>query len=329
MIGHAFKTLLSYLRAPARRTAEEFGDAIEEEIAFHVAERTREYVAQGLPEDEAKRQALARFGDASRVAAECHTASISGLVVWHRFHLAATAALTVAVALLWFKAFGPSHDGRLSLSQLPPGIASMLDNDWTGDIAGRILDERQQPLADAHVLVVVKTWPDGSYFQRAYSAVSDIDGRFRIDDVHPVNERFEVQIAAIAENRVLKSSYHSRTLGTLEPVVLELPPSSAFMLQVESNTGAALSGIEVLPHRRIETSGARHLVYFDSAQALRRQTDGAGRVLLSYFQPGEKGTVLIRTSPEDWESRDFTVPRAGETVTIHVTLKTENEAEET
>lgn len=328
MIGQQFKTFLEYLRSPARRTADEFGEAIEEELAFHIAERTREHVAEGVPEDEAKRLALQRFGDASRVAAECHAASIGGLVLWHRLHLVMTAALTVAVAILAFQGLGLRNETWMKLTQLPPGIASMLDNDWTGDVTGRILDERQRPIANANVMVVVKTWPDQSYFQRAYAAISNADGRFHIDNVHPVNERYEVQIAAVADRRALTSSYHSQSAGELEPIVLELRRSSGVVLQVESPQGTTLAGVEVLPQGRVDADGSRHLVYFDSAQSLVRRTDIACRVELPFFNPGDNAQVLVRTSGEEWEPRDIIVPPAGEVVTIRVLKNPKVQSEE-
>lgn len=328
MIGSMLKTLLRYLHSPPARSAEEFGDAIEQELAFHIAERIREYMAEGLSEQDAKRAALMRFGDASRVAAECHAAAVGGLALWHRLHLAMTAALAIAVGVLWFTSRRSGEDPLALASQLPPGIASMLDNDWTGDITGQILDEHEQPIDNASVLVVVKTWPDQSYFQRAYTAITDAQGRFLIEDVHPVNERYAVQIAAVAENRVLKSSYHRRRTGRLEPVVFKLPPSSGFALQVEAQRGGTLTGVEVLPHSRVEVGGTEHLVYFDSAQSLVRRTDGEGRVELPYFQPGDTATVLLRIHEGDWESRDIIVPAAGEAATIRASLGDEDDFEE-
>lgn len=328
MIGHTRKTLLRYLRTPAARSAEEFGDAIEKEIAFHIVERTRQYMADGMSEEDASRAALTRFGDASRVAAECHAAAVGGLAVWHRLHLTMTAVLAIAVGVLWLTSRRPSEGPLTVTSQLPPGIASLLDNDWTGDITGQILDEHARPIDGAHVLVVVKTWPDQSYFQRAYTAITDADGRFLIEDVHPVNERYAVQIAAVAENRVLKSSYYRRSVGTLEPVVFELPPSSGFALQVEAEQGGTLAGVEVLLHGRVEAVGTEHLVYFDSAQSLVKRTNVDGRVELPYFQPGDTANVLLRTSQGDWERRDIIVPAAGKVVTIRVSMEDEHPSEE-
>ena len=322
----AIKTLLQYLHTPAARSAEEFGDAIQQEIAFHIAERAQSYQAEGMSAEAATRAAHQKFGDASRVAAECHRAAVGGVALWHRMHLALTAMLAVAVGALWFTLL--SHREVPLASKLPPGIATMLNHDWTGDIAGQILNDRTQPIADADVLVVVKTWPDESYFQRAYAAVSDADGRFLISDVHPVNERYEVQIAVVADNQVLKSSYHSRSSGTLEPIKFELAPSSGFALQVETEDGSALARVEVLPRGRIETSGTEHLVYFDSAQLLMRRTDRNGRVELPYYRPGDTANVLLRTPQGSWVSRDVIVPPAGQVATLRTSLSNQENPEE-
>jgi hypothetical protein len=209
MIEHTLKSLYRYLRAPAARSAEQFGDEIEEEISFHIAQRISEYTAGGMSEQDARRKALERFGNASRYAAECHLATVKGLATWHRLHLAVTVGLVAAVAWLWLRSRDSSAGSLTELAPLPPGIASMLDNDWTGDVQGRLVDERGHPIPSAHVLVVVKTWPDQSYFQRAYTAISGPDGRFLIENVHPMNEQYEVQIAAVAENRVLCSPWSS------------------------------------------------------------------------------------------------------------------------
>jgi hypothetical protein len=100
VIRRLLKTLLQYIQAPAARSAGEFGNAIEEELTFHIGERTRELVEGGMSEEDAKRAAIARFGDPSRVAAECHATVVGGLAMWHRLHLAMTALLAVAVMAL-------------------------------------------------------------------------------------------------------------------------------------------------------------------------------------------------------------------------------------
>ncbi len=320
MIRRPLQTLIGYLRTPAARSAEEFGDAIEEEIAFHVEARTQEYLQQGMSEADARRAACQRFGNPARVAADCHAASIGGLILWHRLHLAMTATLAVAFGWLWMASARTLPAPLEFASRLPPGIASMLAHDWTGDVTGQILDERARPIEAVNVLVVVKTWPDQSFFQRAYVGISDRHGKFVIQDVHPLDERYEVQIAAVADGRALKSSYHSTESGELDPVVIQLPLSSGVALQVESKQGTKLTDVEVLPRGRIEASGTEHVVYFDSAQSLVKRTDDEGRAELPYFLPGDTANFLLRSAKGEWEPHAVKVPPLGETVTIRISL---------
>lgn len=318
MIAYMFRSFLQYLRAPVTRSADDFADAIEEEIAFHVAQRTQEHLAQGMPEPDARSAALTQFGDPSRVAAECHAAAIGVPLVWHRLHLSLTCLLLILsgfVAVSWWTSQQPKPVA------LPPGIASILRHDWTGDIRGQALDEQGHPLRDAQILVVVKAWPDQSYFQRAYYAKTKSDGRFLIQDVYPIDEPYEVQLAAVAPDRVLKSSYYNRSVGALDPVVLSLPPSSAFAVQIESEQGTKLPDIEVLPRGRIEPDGTLHSVYFDSAQPLLKRTDREGRVDLSHFQPGDTASVLVRVANGEWQSREILVPDEGRVVAIRVSAR--------
>jgi hypothetical protein len=315
MVGRFFNSLYRYLLAPAARTAEQFGDEIEEELSFHIAERTSEYLSSGLSEVGARRKALERFGDTSRYAVECHLATVGELATWHRLHLAATIALAALAGFLWFRAT-PSAGIPAKLAQLPPGIESMLDNDWTGDVRGRIVDDQGQPISGAHVLVVVKTWPDQSYFQRAYTRITGPDGQFLVEDVHPINERYAVQVAAIADNRVLKSSYRQHSRGPMESLEFELQASSGFRLKIEDEHGNTLSGVEVLPHGRVAAGGEEHIVYFDSAQPIVRVTDIHGRVDLPYFDPGDTATVMLRVPNREWETRDVLVPANGQDATV-------------
>lgn len=325
MIRHIFGSLLKYLKTPPARSAEEFGDEIEEEIAFHLASSTYEFSNGGMTMAEARRAAVEKFGDPARVAALCHAGSLGGLAAWHRLHLALTLVLSVCVGLLWFQT---TFRDDVRLAQLPPGIASMLDNDWTGDVQGRILDDSGVPIANAHVLVVVKTWPDESYFQRAYLAMSSADGQFHIDDVYPVNEVYEVQVAALADYRTLQSSYYPNCRGALDPLEFKLSTSSDFELIVKSEQGSALAGVEVLLHGRVAKGGEQHTVYFDSAQPIMRITDATGHVALPYFKPGDTATVMVRVPDGQWKSYDVVVPTTGATATIRATAQGEPHTEE-
>lgn len=223
MINEWVRSLIDYVRGPVTRAIEEFDDGIEREIAFHVSERTDEYVARGHSPDEAQRLATKQFGSRARIAMECRAKAVGGLIIWHRLHLCLTTALIVGIGGLLFFGRRWVNDTSRFTSSLPPGIASMLDNDWTGSITGQILDNEGNPLEGAQVLITVKTWPDHTYFQRSYSAASDRQGRFTIHRVYPLNEMYEVQLATLAIQHELKSTYLSEQLAPLEFQTIVLP----------------------------------------------------------------------------------------------------------
>jgi hypothetical protein len=210
------------------------------------------------------------------------------------------------------------NDTSRFAAALPPGIASMLDNDWTGNVTGRIVDEAGQPIVGAYALVVVKTWPDESYFQRAYSVKSDSNGRFTIRHVYPLNEKYQVQVAAVADNHELKSVYHSKSGGDLEWIMIKLPRSIPFVLRVESERGDPLENVEALLHGRTDLQGNNHVVYFDSAQSLMKRTNADGKVELPFFQPEDDGVVMLKTLGNEWQTYEFHVPSEGNIATIRI-----------
>lgn len=310
--------LLRYLKAPAALSAEQIEDDIKEEIAFHISERARDYQALGMDQEAAHQAALARFGDASKVTVQCHTTSISKLVALHRIHLGATLALGALVAVLTFQLFARHSETAQALPSIPPSVASMLDNDWTGDVSGRVEGEHGQPIRGANVLIVVKTWPDQSYFQRAYGAITDGDGRFVLENIRPATDYFEVQAAVVTANREVQSVYYTPTDGQPAELNFKLRRTDSFTLQITGDRGLPMAGVEVIPHQRVDHSGQLHLVYFDSAQSIIHKSDQEGHVQLPYFQPGDSVTVLLRLEDEQWESYELQVPETGNaSICIH------------
>src|SRR6476661_8070159 len=60
---------------------------LRDEVRFHLETETEELIASGLSPDEARRQALARFGDVERAAAECRESDRRRLRRRHRGRL--------------------------------------------------------------------------------------------------------------------------------------------------------------------------------------------------------------------------------------------------
>lgn len=315
MIRHVIDQATGYLTGSPQRSALTISSEIDEEIAFHLAQRKHDLMGSGMNENDAELAANERFGDAQRIAAECFSVSMTGTTWFHRMHLVVTIGLICVVSILAWIVSQPSIE-----PDLPPGIAAVLREDWSGGVTGLVLDESQQPIAGANVLVAVKTWPGGSYFQRPYACQTKTDGTFSIGNVRPVNQLYEVQVAVVAKGLAMRSQYQSFHAGESKPFQFELPAADTFRLKLASSTGISLSGIDVIPVERTDTSGSRELVYFDTARPITRQADATGTIELSCFQPGDQAVLMVRCEDEDWQRVRVEIPADRQTFEVQVDL---------
>ncbi|MEZ6148281.1 MAG: permease prefix domain 1-containing protein [Planctomycetaceae bacterium] len=144
-------------------------------------------VAAGLSEEEARRQAIARFGNAVDVEQECLAINRGDLQVLHGLHLVVTAGLFIGfVTLLWTTRRGPSapltidsaaiqrlkHDLVEAVADGPPIL--------TGDIEGTVFNVSGKPIANADVLVVVKSWPEDNISKILTSPARTKPGHLRL-----------------------------------------------------------------------------------------------------------------------------------------------------
>ncbi|MCA9311821.1 MAG: hypothetical protein KDA21_11485 [Phycisphaerales bacterium] len=72
-------------------------DEVDDEIAFHLEQRTRDFIAAGHDPEEAARLARAAFGDIERIRRTCTCIDKGEHPMLHRIHMAVTALLLLAV----------------------------------------------------------------------------------------------------------------------------------------------------------------------------------------------------------------------------------------
>ncbi|MCA9185327.1 MAG: carboxypeptidase-like regulatory domain-containing protein [Pirellulaceae bacterium] len=315
-------SLWMYLRGATALRDEQIRIEIADELSFHLQERIEEYLLAGMTLEAARDKALRRFGNVARIAEDCRRTALQQITVWHRIHLAATIILAVTMIAMCYRMFVLFHEFEApTMSRV---VSALMDNDWTGDVRGQILDTASRPIEGAHVLVVVKAWPDGSYMQRAYVAITDEHGDFDISDVHPTNDDCELQIAVVANNRELRSTYYRLEHRQLDRITMRLSPSPNLELRLDDFTGQAIRNAEILPCGRLEPNGEQHIVYFDSAGPIIRRTDTDGRVQLPYYHPGDIAKVLVRLPQGEWQSYEVAVPTENETVSIAIEKRRSN-----
>jgi len=310
------RTLLSYLRTPPTVQAVKAREDLRDEIAFHLASSVSDHVDSGLDERHSRHAALDEFGDIRSVFRECGEVSVSRHLLFHRVHVVVTAGLLIAVALLVWRSKPdrrPDLMTHVRFAQAPTGYpVSETDGDIRGDVTG----EDGEPVSAAHVLAVVKTWPPNGFRQQAYMATTRSDGSFFFEDVYPTKHDYEVQIAALADGRLLCSRYIPMTTGTLESLDFRLERTTPFALRFESGDGIPIAGVSVFPAERIEHDGDRHSVYFCSADPIVRESGATGSVSMPHFRPGEQATVFVRFPDSDWQQRQLVIPREASVIVV-------------
>lgn len=291
MIGRWIQELCDYIGSP-RGVPDRVSESIRDEIAFHLSESVVRRIEQGLPADQAYDASLRQFGPIDGVVRECAGDAADVHSRWHRRHLVVTTVLLVGVVAgsVW----------AVRTLNAPPWIGE-------GDVSGRVVDDAGGPIAGAHVLAVVKTWPKQAFRQLAYTAVTDADGRYRIDDVYPLDEKYAVQLAVVADQRLLQSAYVDLQTGPLTPIDFKLRATSPMVVRFESTSGQPMAGVEVFPSERIDASGDRHTIYFCSGAPIIARSNESGRVSLPYFSPGDRVAFYIREPFGEWRTEELTV----------------------
>ncbi|MEM6690755.1 MAG: carboxypeptidase-like regulatory domain-containing protein [Planctomycetota bacterium] len=318
MISRQLKYLYQYVHSSSWIGSSKPFDDINEELEFHIAERTDAFIAGGMDANQARQAAIEKFGDKAAITRTLHREGVAGMAWVHRIHVALTMTMSACVFFLLANWLIQKEVASDSIHDLPPAVASLMNEKWTGDVCGVVTHSDGDAIEGASVLMSVKTWPGGSFFQRAYTTTTDASGRYCVKDVCPVNDVYEVQIAVVVKHHQMQSKYLEMDGGTLENVVFALPESEVMQLQVIDATGEPIPGIRVLPHGRIDESGRHHVVYFDSGQDIIQSTDGDGQTSFAFFRPGDQATFLIEVEKDNWIPFDVRVPKTGVTAAIQL-----------
>lgn len=94
------RSLADFLPTPDPRPVLEIDDEIREELDFHIAMRTQDNVAAGMTPDEARHDALRRFGDFERIRRACRRIRVGERIMLQRIQTLLTVVLLAAVVFL-------------------------------------------------------------------------------------------------------------------------------------------------------------------------------------------------------------------------------------
>jgi hypothetical protein len=307
-------------------------DEVDEELMFHLRSLVDDNVARGMSSDEAWRNARERFGSLRRYSEACRGASFGNRLRW--WGLPALGLLLVGVLAGWvLREVRSLREAQVTIleaqSQMkddaPPSAPdsepprSDRPSGLHRDLAGRIVDRNNQPIAGADVLVILKTWPGGSYRQEEFATRSDRAGAFRLPALVPGEGQRAVLVAAVKAGYVLVSQYQlSRKGEPLESdsLTLQLDDGAPITLVVQDSLGRPVANARVAPASRRSPAGEIHVVYFQGSEPVHAVSDAQGQVDLSGFARGDQAEIRVQLPGQDWEKYAIEIPGEGDTVVL-------------
>ena len=226
--------------------------------------------------------------------------------------IAAASTRSVLSAIL---VLAVSYGAVAAVDQPGPESRVTAQAEASATLGGTVVDENGQPIADARVCVILKTWPGGRYRQESFAARTDKEGRYSWTDFYPLGRQSALLVTISHDGYALTSVYHLNKDGKeLPDDAFQLPPAAPVTVQLSDAEGRAAAGVKVLVSARKTEDGIEHLLYSQSARQapeLLAGTDDEGRVTLRQFLPGDQARLSVIVDGDE-QRLDFEVPEKGE-----------------
>ena len=321
-------------RAKQPASAAASGGEVHDELMFHFRALVNEKIAEGLSFEAAWQQAEQQFGPLRRYESECQAVRIERRLAW-RIAVATAGALLAMLAAWWIAPdAGKAMKNEVRLlrqdiealrkeqGERSAQVRVATDDRRSApaiDLTGIVLGNESQPLGDATVLVILKTWPGGAYRQQAFTATTGDDGQFQLPGLIPGEGRYAVLVAALKDGFAFQSVYRLKEFVPTEqpdPIRLQLEPASHVTLVVRDGNRQPVPNAHVIPSLRKPRQGSEQLIYFQGSEPIRQTTDAEGRVRLNCFESGDRAEIYLQLPGDEWSSREFDVSADGAVVEV-------------
>lgn len=315
-------------KAPDPRPAREIEGDILAELQFHLDMKTRDLEAAGMNPEQARQTAQEKFGDLDRVFQRCRRAQLGERIMMQRILFVMMIVLIGAVAFLGVQAHEASASNRetaAALARIDKRLEKFGDgkgdatpsvpremrgstgdvSEVTFDVEGHVLDEEGRPLMGADVLLIVKTWANEDFRQEDLATKTDGVGRFLFKQPCLPFLQAAFNITALADGYAMESVYLEKgDTSKIQPQTLRLKKGIARKIRcIRKNKGIGEEKLWVYPSERLALDGSRHLLYSQGSERIWRriqmdEENWDGEISVSWFLPGEKGTVYVGFGPD-------------------------------
>lgn len=192
-----------------------------------------------------------------------------------------------------------------------PGWSPVKRQPTKADLTGVVTTASGEPLADADVLLVIKTWPNNRFRQNDKAVKTNGEGRFTLKRAIPLDGQYGVNAAVVAPGHAIASRYVLVEDPAGEPPEdfdFRLNPSTPIQLRLTNAGGEPLAKTFVAPRGRNDADNEDHVVYFQGSRAAWRKTDDNGVAEIDWFAAGDFGTIATKPRGADWQEHNFETP---------------------
>ncbi len=119
------RSLAVYARLPDPRPLDQIDEEIRDELEFHIHMRTLDGVRAGLAPDEARQEAMSRFGDLARIERDCRRILAGDRIMLQRFQAVLTLLLVAAVAFLAVRFYQYQRASEVALAKMNETLERM------------------------------------------------------------------------------------------------------------------------------------------------------------------------------------------------------------
>jgi hypothetical protein len=299
---------------------------VEEELLHHLRCLVEENEAKGMSSSEAWDAAQGRFGSLQQYSRECRQVAGGSVVPW-RMATAAGLLLAAFVAVWHAAEVRRLHQNYASLLERSKLSAHTNGTDESAvpnsthhsDLVGQIVDPQGRPVANANVLVILKTWPNRRYRQEDFAALTDSEGRFRLAALVPTTGQYGIQLAALGDGFALGSTYQlieEEDHPAAPPMLLKLEPAKRLMVQVRDANGQPIAGAKVVPRGRRTRDGETHSIYFQASGPVQADVDEQGRAPMNCFESGDVAEIAIQLPGDEWQEREVQIDEGHEIIIV-------------
>jgi Carboxypeptidase regulatory-like domain len=275
---------------------------LHDEFEFHIQSLASELVEQGWTAEDARQEAERKFGCRARIERECQSIQRGAWGWVSRFLMVGVVVSIVCIGSLTYSLIALKTQNELLRSKLRlvdavansnpnttaepirPPIASLQEK---LSLTGKVVDEKGNPIPNAKIILIHKSWPNQTYRQEGDDSETDENGGFEFPDLYATSSQNAFLVSVFADGFEMKSEYV--TVKAKKKVSLfefKLKAAKPITFTFLNEEGAPLAETDVaLLGRKAGTK--EFMIYEQSAEAAKMTTDANGKLKVNYLRTGD------------------------------------------